>query len=86
MLVDPRVVLGPRSLVRFHVVCDTSLVGRVVGVIQPPRHPVLPEAGGTARAAEAMATNITAMSAATVANDKMRFISIPFPLRRGALC
>jgi hypothetical protein len=36
-------------------------------------------AGGTAKAAEAMATNITAMSATTVANNMMRFISIPFP-------
>jgi hypothetical protein len=29
--------------------------------------------GGFAKAAEAMATNITAMSTATVANNKMRF-------------
>jgi hypothetical protein len=41
--------------------------------------------GGTAKAAENMAANITAMSAAAVANDKMRFISIPFPLGRGNL-
>ena len=31
-------------------------------------------AGGKAKAAEAVATNIVAMSAATVANNKMRFI------------
>jgi hypothetical protein len=30
-----------------------------------------------------MATNITAMSAATVANNRIRFISVPFPERAG---
>jgi hypothetical protein len=57
---------------------------------EPPAGvPCVPPAGrpsgGKAKAAEAMATNIPAMSAATEANNKMRFKSIPFPLGRGAL-
>jgi hypothetical protein len=35
--------------------------------------------GGTAKAAEAMATNITAMSVAAVVNNNMRFILAPPP-------
>jgi hypothetical protein len=46
----------------------------------PPVQPVSWLAGGTAKAAGAMATSITAMSAATVANNRMRFIlASPFP-------
>ena len=63
---------------------------RVVGVVRPAlttqgtargrslRPACGPVGGGKAKAAEAMATNIPAMSAATEANNKMRFISIPF--------
>jgi hypothetical protein len=33
-----------------------------------------------------MATIIAAITNATTTNNKMRFMSIPFPLGRGALC
>jgi len=44
----------------------------------PPKQPVSPDSGGTAKAAEAMATNITAMSAATERTKKIRFMRYSF--------
>jgi hypothetical protein len=45
-----------------------------LALVVPPVQPSSVLAGGTAKAAEAMTTTITTMSAATVANDRMRFI------------
>jgi hypothetical protein len=94
--IEPGVVLGSGSIIGFRRVRNvlvpprgvpggTRLVDRVVGVCQPPSQPVEPPAGGTAKAAEAITTSITAMNAATVANDKMRFIRASPFTKGGAL-
>jgi hypothetical protein len=91
-LVVPRVVLGPRSVLSFRRViniilgnpCGISRSDRVLRVALPSKQPVVPEPGGPARAAETMATNITAMSVATVANNRMRFsCASPLSARAG---